>query len=68
MSELEIMLELAYLYGVHNKDIQEVEEIEDFVEKVKEQAAYLPIWFARYNDTSPLEVLHDYFKVEILGQ
>lgn len=67
MSELEVMIELTYLYGVHNNEL-ETEDFDDFVDVIKNHAANLPIWFARYSDTSPLQVLHDYFFEEVLGK
>lgn len=68
MSEVDTMIELAYLYGVHNKEIEEVEEFDDFTDKIKEHAANLPEWFERHDEVSPLEVLHNYFFEEVLGK
>ena len=66
MSELEVMIELAYLYGVHNNEL-ETEEFDDFVDVIKNHAANLPVWFTSDKETSPLQVLHNYFFKEILG-
>lgn len=68
MSEVEMMIELAYLYGAYNKEIEELEEFDDFAEKIKEHVAKLPAWFERYDEASPLEILHNYFFEEILGK
>lgn len=66
MSEKEVRSELAYMYGLH--DI-EVDEFEDFMEELEFHTLNITkVWFQKYLNVSPLQLVHDYFNKEILGQ
>lgn len=69
MNKTEVMIELAYMYGLHDKGEEETEEFDTFMKTLEEHANnIIEVWFVADENTSPLQLVHDYFNKEILGK
>lgn len=65
MNKQEVMCELAFMYGNQGT----VMDFEDMMDELHLHAENIvKVWFQKYLNVSPLQVVHDYFDKEILGK